>query len=94
MSQLLQIFSLLKNDFKSHREWDDVLSIKKSPHVEIARIYGAALTSEGIVKLLGNDGLWYELSETDNNFEYVASSVIQRLRWLRYLEKNSTIKDE
>lgn len=81
--QIQSIAHMLENDFNGCVAWEDVLLIKSSPYNEIARLYGAAISRNNEVQLLDNNGDWYRLKETDRNFEYVAPSVIQRLRFLK-----------
>lgn len=88
-----EIKKMLRQDFNGFSYWDDALTIKTSPYTILARLYGATLTFDGEVKLLDNNGDWYTLSYKDRNVEYVAGSVLQRLRILK-LFKNEQVAEK
>jgi len=77
-----QIVELLETfDYKTSM-WKDKLLIKSSPHNEICRLYGAGLGTEKRIWLFDGDK-WYPFEATDHNAEYVAPSVLQRLKTIK-----------
>ena len=83
------ISKTLRADFGGFVTWEDSLTVKTSPHSEIARLYGAAcnLYTEREIWLLDNNGDWFRLETKDRNYEVIASSVVQRLRLLKLIKE-------
>jgi hypothetical protein len=78
MTKIEEIIKLTGEEIK----FDTPVSVKPRPHTPIIGIEEIA-THEDRVWLRTYKGSWFQLEETDRNFEIVANSVLQRLRLLK-----------
>ena len=77
-----KIVDLLETFPDNQSMWDDRLMVKSSPHNLICILYGAWLSPDKDVWLIESED-WHKLEPTDHNAEYVAASVLQRLKLLK-----------
>lgn len=62
--------------------FDTPVVVKSSPHTHIVSVYGVEVNKNHVYLLTG-DGEWNQLEWTDRNYDYVANSLIQRLRYIQ-----------
>ena len=77
-----EIGELLKSFPDETSRWNDRLLVKSSPHNEICRLYGASLSPDKDIWLSTGE-CWHKLEAKDHNAEYVANSVLQRLKTIK-----------
>lgn len=80
--QINQIAEILQDFEEGLSMWDDKLLVKSSPHNEICRLYGVCVDPKNEIWLYDGDK-WYTLEATDHNADYVAASVLQKIKRLK-----------
>lgn len=73
---------ILRSDFETEIKFDDAISVKKTPHQELFRCWGASATGDGKLMLMDAEEKWHEVHPSQVNVEYVVASVLQRLKLL------------
>jgi hypothetical protein len=92
--ELALLFNLVK-DLKGFDflYFQSPILVKSSPHHHARSIWGVTVNKDGKVYLLTDtykmDGEWIELEQTDFNFQVVASSVYQRLLFIKNEKKQT-----
>lgn len=92
-SVIQEIVKLVKDKHESEIIFSQPVTIKLSPHTYPVYIFGVHVKGNS-VWLATKNGIteddWYELEATDRNAWEVATSILQRVKWLT----NERIKSE
>lgn len=74
---------MLSESFGNELIFDTPVIVKKTPHQELFRCFGAS-TKYHRLALMDVNGEWYEVDSSQVDVQYVVNSVYQRLKLMAY----------